>query len=284
MKRFTLRRLSLASLLALTVFLVATTAASAATTVTGPGGEWSTGDTRPGGAVAFVSGPASPPLGVGSLQMTSDGPTAKAQFVTNAFVGSSLDDLGTISYWDYRSSASTTIPVQRISLNVPVFLNGTDGFTTLVFEPVYQPGASLSSDTWQQWVASGSGLWWSTRTVGPFCGGAIIACMRTWDDIKATFPNAVVVDSLGFNIGCRLGRDVLGQRRRAGGRRRDVRLRAGADPALEGRVQERRLADVQLAQLQEPGRVRELREPRLIAATRRGGAGCPSAFRPPADG
>jgi hypothetical protein len=200
--RFTLRRLSLASLLALTLLLVATTAASAATTVTGPGGEWSTGDTRPGGAVGFVSGPASPPLGVGSLEMTSNGPAAKAQFVTNAFLGSGLGALGTISYWDYRSSASTTIPVQRISLNVPVLLNGAaGGFTTLVFEPVYQPGASFPSDTWQQWVASGSGLWWSTRAVGPFCAGAVAGCFRTWDDIEATFPNAVVSDSLGFNIG-----------------------------------------------------------------------------------
>jgi hypothetical protein len=207
MRSISLRRLSLASALALVVFATVASAAAAATTVTGPNGEWTTGDTRPGGTVSFVGGPASPPLGVGSLQMTSDGPTAKAQFVTNAYVGGSLDSLGDISYWDYRSSASTTTPVQRISLNVPVFLNGAaGGFTTLVFEPVYQPGAAFSSDTWQQWVASGSGVWWSTRTVVGadgtiFCGGATYTCMRTWDDILASFPDAVVSDSLGFNIG-----------------------------------------------------------------------------------
>ena len=206
MRSIRMRRLSLASVLALAVCLATAAAAAAATVVTGPGGSWSTADTRPGGAVSFVGGPASPPLGVGSLEMTSDGTTAKAQFVTDAYAGSGLGALGTISYWDYRSSASTTIPLQRVSLNVPVLLNGDSGFTTLVFEPVYQPGASLASDTWQQWLASGDGVWWSTRTVTSgdgtttFCGGATYACMRTWDDIVASFPDAVV-GQVGFNIG-----------------------------------------------------------------------------------
>lgn len=175
------------------------------------GVHWSTGDTRLGGSSAFVLGPppAPAPLGAGSLRMTSDStpygaPQAKAQMFTGDYVGTKLSDLSRLSYSEFKSSASTTSAATRVSLNVAVYLNGTSGFSTLVFEPYLQPGGvgALHADTWQSWSTLGSGIWWSTRTVTG-SGGTIHAHtdLWTWDQINAAFPDAVIVGGLGFNIG-----------------------------------------------------------------------------------
>ena len=64
------------TMLSLVAVLAITTSVAAASTVTVTpsdiGVSWSTADTRTGGTVSFVPGPATPPLGTGSLQMTSD--------------------------------------------------------------------------------------------------------------------------------------------------------------------------------------------------------------------
>lgn len=168
-------------------------------------GTWSTADTRPGGAVSFVIGPGQAPMGAGSLQMTTSSASAKAQMFTYSYAGTQLASLTTLGYADYRSSTSTNPAAQRIGLNIEVYLNGPNaGWTTLVYEPVYQSGGvgALKDNTWQTWNALGSGVWWSTKTVTGV-GGTIQAFNSywTWDHIMSVFPNAVIAGGLGFNIG-----------------------------------------------------------------------------------
>ncbi|HEX6122230.1 MAG TPA: hypothetical protein VFY89_03665, partial [Ktedonobacterales bacterium] len=129
---------------------------------------WSTADTRPGGAASFVPGPATAPLGAGSLQMTSTASSAKAQLFNYDYASTPLADFTNLRYADYRSSSSTNSTAQRVSLNMEVYLSGgTSGWTTLVYEPIYQAGGigALQQNTWQSWNGLGAGVWWSTRTV-----------------------------------------------------------------------------------------------------------------------
>jgi hypothetical protein len=184
--------------------------AASSTTVTvvpsDVGTSWFSGppaDTRPGGAVSFVSGPATPPLGVGSLQMTTADGSAKAQLFNYDYIGTPLADITSLSYSDYRSSSSTTSTVQRVSLNIEVdFVGDGTSYTTLVFEPDYQTGGvgALVSDTWQTWDAinEGTGIWWSSKDIPGVCNHN---CFVSWSTILASNPNAKIVGGLGFNIG-----------------------------------------------------------------------------------
>lgn len=188
------------------LFISAQSLAQAQTVVTpaSTGTSWSTADTRPDGKVLFVNGPTQPPAGCGSLQMSLTLPTAKAQYLNYSYIGTDLSDITALSYWAYRSSASTNDPAQTISLNIEVDYNGAapGGFTTLVFEPVYQPGgvAAMMTDTWQLWDAynGGNAIWWSTRPIPGVCD---FNCFVTWNQILAANPDAEILGGLGFNIG-----------------------------------------------------------------------------------
>jgi hypothetical protein len=76
------------------------------------------------------------------------------------------------------------------------------GFTTLVFEPVYNTaqGAVVNGE-WQDWDAFGDGRWWSTNAINGQCAGAATACMRTWSQIVANNPDAIITGGFGFNQG-----------------------------------------------------------------------------------
>lgn len=90
-------------------------------------------------------------------------------------------------------------------LNVVIDSNGPlvgGGFSTLVFEPVYNPAQGpVVSGAWQHWDADGDGVWWSTRPIGGQCAGATPACDRTWAEIVAANPEATVLGGVGVNQG-----------------------------------------------------------------------------------
>ena len=161
---------------------------------------WSTADTRPGGAVNFVVDPTAP-RGAGALQLTTDlTVTAKAQFLHGA--NTPLADVTELSY--YTKQVAPPGPIADPSYQVITNLNGTSGFTTLVYEPYQNPQQGLIvNNVWQQWDVD-AGLFWSTRTVT--CSNGIIAgtpggpATYTLAQIKATCPNAVVI-GFGVNIG-----------------------------------------------------------------------------------
>ncbi|NJC94891.1 MAG: hypothetical protein C3F07_12345 [Anaerolineales bacterium] len=172
------------------------------------GVNWLTNDTRSGGASSFIPGPGTAPLGIGSLQMTTTDiygtGNAKAQLFNYSHIGAKLSDLDGLSYWAYRSSASTNSSAQTISLNIEVdYVGDGSSYTTLVFEPVYQPGGvgAMLTDTWQQWDAfnSGNAIWWSTKAI-PGVPQAFNSFV-SWNTIVANNPNAKIKYGLGFNVG-----------------------------------------------------------------------------------
>lgn len=156
-------------------------------------------DTRPGGSVSFTEEFGAPSgFGDGSLKVTTTDGSAKAQMVHAAEPGTILSDVDDIAYSTYRSSSSTGSAVQVAAINVAVDVNGdaAGGFTTLVFEPVYQvtDQGPIVNDTWQDWDAGDSSIWWSSNAIP---GAPNRDTFVTLASLKANNPDAVV---LGFGI------------------------------------------------------------------------------------
>jgi hypothetical protein len=160
---------------------------------------WSTADTRPGGTVTFVVDNTAP-AGVGALRLTTDATTtAKAQYLHAE--NTPLAGVTELSYYTKQVSGPV---IAAPAYQVIAFLNGTSGFTTLVFEPYQnlQLGPIIPNE-WQSWDVD-SGFFWSTRTVtcsnGTILGTSGGPATYTLAQINGICPNAVVI-GYGVNIG-----------------------------------------------------------------------------------
>jgi hypothetical protein len=205
-----------AALAAVTAGLGTASAASAATTMTvgessvtrqaentPPTDNWVlyTRVGTPPTAGAFVDGPATPPAGTGSLQLTTLTGGEKVYLFNYDHVGTRLADVDDISYSTYRQAGSAQ---QVAALNLQIDFNGDapGGFSTLVFEPVYNTDQGpVVSGEWQNWVADGSGIWWSTQPINGQCAGATSTCDKTWSEIVANNPDATILGGVGVNQG-----------------------------------------------------------------------------------
>jgi hypothetical protein len=157
--------------------------------------------TRNAGTGTFVEGPDTPPLGNGSFQLSTAGSSDKGFLFNFDHVGTTLASIDAISYGTYRSAGNLQ---QVASLNVVVDPDGPSvagGFTTLVFEPVYNTGqGAVVNDTWQTWDAfdGGNAIWWSSRAIPGVCASS---CFVTWNTIVTANPNATILGGFGINQG-----------------------------------------------------------------------------------
>jgi hypothetical protein len=151
---------------------------------------------------AFVSGPGEPPLGIGSFEMGTPTVADKGTLFNYDHIGTRLTDITAISYATYRepSSSPTSPSYQLPSINIEVDYNGPDagGYTSLVFEPVYNVDpTSIESGVWQSWNGI-PGIWWSTR---PINGCPVPQCYMQWSYIIENNPNATILGGFGVNQG-----------------------------------------------------------------------------------
>lgn len=132
------------------------------------------GDATNTATVSIVSGPGTPPMGDGSLQLSvgADGADA-AQARNDTYDGELLRDLTSLLYSTYVDVEGSGGQAPYIILNVDYDGNGTtDDF--LFFEPTYQtagffpsnPQPAIVADTWQQWDARNGGWWSVNNTAG----------------------------------------------------------------------------------------------------------------------
>lgn len=191
----------LAAVMAAVLGLTMAGAASAATAVylNSPG--WTT-FTRDTGSLS-IDGTHGAPAGFGTSALALRTPlnNDKAQF-WSPLSGSDADTaLADVSYWTYRTTDSTGASHLVPAINVDVDVNGAaeGGFTTLVFEPVYQAGgaAAVQSGAWQSWEADGAAKWWSTRDIPGVCA---FNCFVPLSGILVANPDAVV-QRYGINQG-----------------------------------------------------------------------------------
>ena len=118
---------------------------------------WQNGDTRTGGQWQLIEDGSSI-LPNGSLRLTTDNTNeAKAQLMKGAAFR--LDQLGELSYWAKQNSASAADG--SASLQLPVMLDGVNGWTTFVYEPYWN--GTVQPGQWQEWNAF-DGKFWSSRS------------------------------------------------------------------------------------------------------------------------
>jgi hypothetical protein len=186
---------------ALTLVVGAAAASTVVVTPTNTHG-WTTGDTRPGGAVNFVVDPTAP-SGAGALQLTTDVTTAaKAQYVHAT--STPLSSVTELSYYTKQNSA--LVPVGDPSYQLATCLGGIVGgncvgYTNFVFEP-YWNGVVVPG-TWQYWDVDAGQFWSSGTYAAGTCAvvsGAGGPPFYNLTAIKAMCPDAVVV-GFGVNIG-----------------------------------------------------------------------------------
>jgi hypothetical protein len=165
-------------------------------------------------SVDFVFGPATPPLGRGSAQLTvgSDG-SASAQLRQPDYAGTALpnpspspdsfpaaNELTALTYHTYVQVGGSASQAPYIILEVDYDNNGTVD-DRLVFEPQYQikglcpsnPQGPVMTGVWQAWDAF-NGCWYSTSGVAGSGPGANVKPLTT---ITAAQPNATIVNEEG---------------------------------------------------------------------------------------
>ncbi|MFL5608358.1 MAG: hypothetical protein ACJ8AD_18030 [Gemmatimonadaceae bacterium] len=157
--------------------------------------------TRLAGNGAFVTGPGTPPLGIGSFQMGTPTAADKATLFNFDHVGTRLADIRSMSYSTYRTAGALQ---QVAAINIQVDYNGPNvpgGFTTLVFEPVYNTTqGAVASGQWQSWDAynGGQAIWWSSN---PIPGAPNRDTFVPWSTIVANNPDATILGGYGVNQG-----------------------------------------------------------------------------------
>lgn len=162
---------------------------------------WNSTQNLTDGAVYFVSGPGSAPLGSGSLALetTERGPTltalgGKATFFNYDWIGVSLSTISSVSFYSY-----TTISPVAASFQMEIFRSGTSGFSTVNVEPYLNAGVSPINNIWQQYSV-GVGLTGKVWLTGIFGEGSQNFPI-TWDRMLQMFPNSTVIGGIGFNLG-----------------------------------------------------------------------------------
>lgn len=153
------------------------------------------------GTAEFRSGPGTPPAGAGSLELATTTDLDKVYAFNYDHVDTKLNEITAMGYSSYRSAGSAQ---QATALNVQVDYNGPaveGGFTTLVFEPVYNTAqGAVVDNTWQTWDAfkNGEAKWWSTK---PIPGAPTQSSYVSWATIVAQNQDATILGGFGVNQG-----------------------------------------------------------------------------------
>lgn len=147
----------------------------------------------------FIVGPGTPPAGVGSFQINTPDGTAKGTLFNFDYSGVPLSSVSAIAYDTYKTAG--TAP-QVASINIQVDVNGAEpgGFTTLVYEPIYNTSQAIANGVWQHWNAydGGNGIWWSSNSIPSAPNRDTFV---SWATIVAANPDAVILGGVGLNQG-----------------------------------------------------------------------------------
>ncbi len=194
--------------LAVSVAGLSVAAASTSTTVVVTSTDLVTGTPSPGqfvvinqsggsGSVGMVFGPGTPPLGLGSLQLTVIGSGDHWSVYNYDHMGTPLSAITALSYSTYTDN-TTTAPTLQMEIN-PGNTTGTDAgvtYSTLNFEPYLNSGEqALAANTWQTWNVLSGKVW------GTHLTGAPMSSPISWTSFLATYPNATIKYGFGVNVG-----------------------------------------------------------------------------------
>lgn len=112
------------------------------------------------GNYALEFGPATPPLGFGSLKIVTPHQNDKAALVKSGFSGIKLSEIEHLVYSTYKVAGGNTS--MNITVQFPISIGGR-----LVYEPYWN--GSVKNNEWQTWNAL-EGRWWRTSGGDVECG------------------------------------------------------------------------------------------------------------------
>jgi hypothetical protein len=145
----------------------------------------------------FVLGPDTPPLGIGSVQLTATTPSDRHMIATPAYNGTPLSSVSDLDYWTYQPGPTLAISLQ---FDVKYHTGDTAYGGRLVFEP-YQNGAVTVGSGWQHWDAYG-GTWWASKTSAAGSNGLCPqSAPCTWAEVLTNWPDAQIAGNLLLKAG-----------------------------------------------------------------------------------
>ena len=175
--------------------------------------EFATATPAPG-KYEFVTGPGTPPAGVGSVRFQTIG-AERWNMATSMFANTSLASLTALKFNTYQPSTGQGVICAAPGAECAVYLNFDVDFGPGVCPPVtcastggyqrrlvYVPAVNgtVATNTWQEWDAlSASAQWtWSGYLGnGSKWPDGNTSQFRTWSAILTAFPNAHINEDLG---------------------------------------------------------------------------------------
>jgi Bacterial Ig-like domain (group 3) len=154
------------------------------------------------GAGTFVSGPATPPAGTGSVQVQAVSSNGGELFYTQQFAGMRLDTVKGLQFSTFVV-AGTNAPALNLDVDANLAAPTGSYEGRLVFSPGLLPGAVVPG-VWQTWDAYTQQAWFATRApINTLCTQATPCTLA---QILTAFPNAGVIAQLfpgvlGFKLG-----------------------------------------------------------------------------------
>ena len=154
-----------------------------------------------GGGVSTVHGPATPPLGMGSLQLAVASTADHWSVYNYDHTGTLLSDITALSYSTYTDS-TTTAPALQLVINPGAHAASCTScasnvtYSTLNFEPYQNPTSQqkLKADTWQGWNVLDGNVWGTHLNMNQGPG-------VSWSQFVADYPAATVKYGFGVNVG-----------------------------------------------------------------------------------
>lgn len=153
---------------------------------------------------SFVTGPSTPPAGIGSAQVSVTG-TQRRNLSTYQFRGTPLANITELKFSTYNPSAGNGGSANRSGyLNFNVDFNGTDTWQRrLVFVP--SANGTVVQNSWQEWdaIQGGNAKWSYSGATWPV-SGELGTTTKTWTQILSQYPGVRIrlTDSwLGMRVG-----------------------------------------------------------------------------------
>lgn len=158
---------------------------------------------------AFVNGPLTAPLGVGSIQFTlGANPNDRKNIATYQFAGTKLADITSLQF-SAHSTSGIAGPTESPYLVMNTSFTGADSWQKRL---VYVPGnnGAVPQDTWNTYdtINGGAGKWVYSGATWPVgvgeTGTTPGTTAKTWTQILGTYPNAKILPTGGL-LGVRVG-------------------------------------------------------------------------------
>lgn len=145
---------------------------------------------RDNGTYEFVSGPDTPPAGIGSVLFTLPERNDKAWFVTTDYSGTLIKDLTALNYFTFRVSGGNLFASSN-----PV-IQTVEG-VTFHYEPYYPAAHTIEFGKWQFWDAldnTGPNGGWNHHATPPGtpCDWNRLTC--TWAEFAAAYGDYTITN------------------------------------------------------------------------------------------